>query len=221
MSFLKLTCTLMAWISPAERSRSFKLQLTESLRLSPEVLKFHTASVLQVNHTRTSVMLAKGSEHFNPYEDQLLQNDYFFPCANHVTTSTDLLSTSSIGPRVKILEGSSSIMDYWKQTDKLRTDELKVFKMTGKDNTGEGDSSKILGSTTHFSCPILSSTNYTTWAIRMQVILEANRLWDMIEPQPTTQADAKNDKTAIAYLYQALPEDQLLLISKYKTAKAV
>ncbi|KAJ9565490.1 LOW QUALITY PROTEIN: hypothetical protein OSB04_001456 [Centaurea solstitialis] len=92
--------------------------------------------------------------------------------------------------------------------------------MTGKDNTGQGDSSKILGSTTHFSCPILNSTNYTTWAIRMQVILEANGLWDMIEPQPTTQADAKKDKTTIAYLYQALPEEQLLLISKYKTAKA-
>ncbi|KAJ9557995.1 hypothetical protein OSB04_012609 [Centaurea solstitialis] len=90
-----------------------------------------------------------------------------------------------------------------------------------EDNTGQGDSSKILGSTTHFSCPILNSTNYTTWAIRMQVILEANGLWDMIEPQPTTQADAKKDKTAIAYLYQALPEEQLLLISKYKTAKAV
>ncbi|KAJ9546397.1 hypothetical protein OSB04_018940 [Centaurea solstitialis] len=93
--------------------------------------------------------------------------------------------------------------------------------MTGKEDKGQGDSSKILGSTTHFSCPILNSTNYTTWAIRMQVILEANGLWDMIEPQPTTQADAKKDKTATAYLYQALPEEQLLLISKYKTANAV
>ena len=43
----------------------------------------------------------------------------------------------------------------------------------------------------------------------------------MIELQPTTQADAKKDKTVIAYLYQSLPEDQLLIISKYKTAKAV
>ncbi|KAJ9566169.1 LOW QUALITY PROTEIN: hypothetical protein OSB04_002135 [Centaurea solstitialis] len=29
------------------------------------------------------------------------------------------------------------------------------------------------------------------------------------------------DKTAIAYLYLSLPEDHLLHISKYKTAKAV
>ena len=55
----------------------------------------------------------------------------------------------------------------------------------------------------------------------MQIILEANSLWEAIEPQSTTNTDAKRDKTAIAYLYQALPGDQLLLISKYKTAKAV
>ncbi|GJY92524.1 L-type lectin-domain containing receptor kinase IX.1-like protein, partial [Tanacetum coccineum] len=42
--------------------------------------------------------------------------------------------------------------------------------MSGKDNT-----SKIneIGSTTHFQCPILKWANYTTWAIRMQIILEA------------------------------------------------
>ncbi|GJW80660.1 hypothetical protein Tco_0144635 [Tanacetum coccineum] len=55
----------------------------------------------------------------------------------------------------------------------------------------------------------------------MQVILEANGLWEMIEPNLTTEVDTKKDKTAIAYIYQSLPEEQLLLISKYKTAKEV
>nr|GEW66669.1 zinc finger, CCHC-type [Tanacetum cinerariifolium] len=36
-----------------------------------------------------------------------------------------------------------------------------------------------------------------------------------------TQADNRKDKTAIAFLYQALPEDQLLQITKQKTAKAI
>ncbi|GJV91651.1 zinc finger, CCHC-type containing protein [Tanacetum coccineum] len=36
-----------------------------------------------------------------------------------------------------------------------------------------------------------------------------------------TQADNKKDKTAIAFLYQALPEEQLLQITKHKTAKAI
>nr|GEU33302.1 zinc finger, CCHC-type [Tanacetum cinerariifolium] len=69
--------------------------------------------------------------------------------------------------------------------------------------------------------PLLKGENYTTWAIRMQIILEANGLWEMIEPNEKTKADNKKDKTAITFLYQALPEDQLLQISKHKTAKAI
>ncbi|GKA69227.1 zinc finger, CCHC-type containing protein [Tanacetum coccineum] len=96
--------------------------------------------------------------------------------------------------------------------------------MSGKDDKKiEEGTSKIkeIGSTTHFQCPMLKGANYTTWAIRMQVILEANGLWEMIEPNLTTEVDTKKDKTAIAYIYQSLPEEQLLLISKYKTAKEV
>ncbi|GJX50017.1 zinc finger, CCHC-type containing protein [Tanacetum coccineum] len=55
----------------------------------------------------------------------------------------------------------------------------------------------------------------------MQIILKANGLWEMIEPNETTQSDNKKDKTAIAFLYQALPEEQLLQITKHKTAKAI
>ncbi|GKD01083.1 zinc finger, CCHC-type containing protein [Tanacetum coccineum] len=96
--------------------------------------------------------------------------------------------------------------------------------MSGKDDKKiEEGTSKIkeIGSTTHFQCPMLKGANYTTWAIRMQVILEANELWEMIEPNLTTEVDTKKDKTAITYIYQSLPEEQLLLISKYKTAKEV
>ncbi|GJX59454.1 zinc finger, CCHC-type containing protein [Tanacetum coccineum] len=68
---------------------------------------------------------------------------------------------------------------------------------------------------------MLKPSNYSLWAIRMQIILEANGLWEMIEPNEKTQADNKKDKTAIAFLYQALPEEQLLQITKHKTAKAI
>ncbi|GJX79243.1 zinc finger, CCHC-type containing protein [Tanacetum coccineum] len=87
-----------------------------------------------------------------------------------------------------------------------------------------GDTSKKEVSTTstpQFQCPILKPSNYSLWAIRMQIILEANGLWEMIEPNEKTQADNKKDKTAIAFLYQALPEEQLLQITKHKTAKAI
>ncbi|GKE69980.1 zinc finger, CCHC-type containing protein [Tanacetum coccineum] len=55
----------------------------------------------------------------------------------------------------------------------------------------------------------------------MQIILEANDLWEMIEPNEKTQADNRKDKIAIAFLYQALSEEQLLQITKHKTAKAI
>nr|GEZ28344.1 zinc finger, CCHC-type [Tanacetum cinerariifolium] len=55
----------------------------------------------------------------------------------------------------------------------------------------------------------------------MQIILEANGLWEMMEPNEKTQADNKKEKTSIAFLYQALPEEQLLQITKHKTAKAI
>nr|GFC54620.1 putative zinc finger, CCHC-type [Tanacetum cinerariifolium] len=94
-----------------------------------------------------------------------------------------------------------------------------------RDMTKEsGDTSKKeVGtiSTPQFQCPILKPSNYSLWAIRMQIILKANGLWEMIEPNGKTQADNKKEKTAMAFLYQALPEDQLLQISKHKTAKAI
>ncbi|GJR29843.1 zinc finger, CCHC-type containing protein [Tanacetum coccineum] len=68
---------------------------------------------------------------------------------------------------------------------------------------------------------MLKPSNYSLWAIGMQIILEANALWEMIEPNEKTQADNKKDKTAIAFLYQALPEEQLLQITKHKTVKAI
>ncbi|GJV91107.1 zinc finger, CCHC-type containing protein [Tanacetum coccineum] len=51
---------------------------------------------------------------------------------------------------------------------------------------------------------MLKPSNYSLWAIRMQIILKANGLWEMIEPNETTQSDNKKDKTAIAFLYISL-----------------
>ncbi|GKA04374.1 zinc finger, CCHC-type containing protein [Tanacetum coccineum] len=68
---------------------------------------------------------------------------------------------------------------------------------------------------------MLKLSNYSSWVIRMQIILKANGLWEMIEPLETTQSDNKKDKTAIAFLYQALLEEQLLQITKHKTTKAI
>nr|GEY70646.1 zinc finger, CCHC-type [Tanacetum cinerariifolium] len=101
---------------------------------------------------------------------------------------------------------------------------MRMFH-TGVDMTKDSkDSSKKKISTTstpQFYCPMQKPSNYSLWAIRMQIILEANGLWEMIELNRKTQADNKKDKTAIAFLYQALPKEKLLQITKHKTAKAI
>nr|GEZ74444.1 zinc finger, CCHC-type [Tanacetum cinerariifolium] len=55
----------------------------------------------------------------------------------------------------------------------------------------------------------------------MQIILEANGLWKIIEPNDKTVEDNRKDNTAIAFLYQALPEEQLLQITKHETANEI
>ncbi|KAD4981919.1 hypothetical protein E3N88_18590 [Mikania micrantha] len=52
-----------------------------------------------------------------------------------------------------------------------------------------------------FQCLMLKSMNYTVWAMRMKTILEANGLWEMIEPTVNTVEDVKKDKAATAYLF--------------------
>ena len=59
------------------------------------------------------------------------------------------------------------------------------------------------------------------WAIQIKIILEANGLWEMIEPKANQQPDEKKDKATIAYLYQALTEDVILQVAGCKTAKEV
>ncbi|XP_022003515.1 uncharacterized protein LOC110900968 [Helianthus annuus] len=76
-------------------------------------------------------------------------------------------------------------------------------------------------SLSQFQCPILKPTNYTVWAIRIKTILEANGLWGTIEPTENTQSDVKKDKSAIAYLFQAIPEDFVLQVTNCKTANEI
>lgn len=67
--------------------------------------------------------------------------------------------------------------------------------------------------------PLLSSTNYTAWAIKVEAILDAQGLWEAVNPAKGEVADARKDKTTRAQLLQALPEDILMQVSQKKTAK--
>nr|GFC35732.1 hypothetical protein [Tanacetum cinerariifolium] len=55
---------------------------------------------------------------------------------------------------------------------------------------GEISQPPIKDTTLTFQCPILTSTNYTIWKMRMKVLLEIHGVWDVVDPGSD---DAKNN----------------------------
>ncbi|XP_013673593.2 uncharacterized protein LOC106377926 [Brassica napus] len=79
----------------------------------------------------------------------------------------------------------------------------------------EGEQSSI-------KCPMLTSTNYTVWAIRMKNILRVHKVWSIIETatEDDDKSDDKNDM-ATALLFQAIPEALVLQVGELDTVKKV
>ena len=50
--------------------------------------------------------------------------------------------------------------------------------------------------------PMLTSSNYTVWAMRMKIALKVNKVWETIDPG--TKTEEKN-YLAIALLFQSIP----------------
>jgi cysteine synthase len=76
--------------------------------------------------------------------------------------------------------------------------------------------------------PTLTSTNYTSWAIRVQAIMQDQGAWEVIEltreqsEQVAAVAARKTkDTKAKAHLLQCLPNDQLMQMATKKTGKEV
>ncbi|XP_017228118.2 uncharacterized protein LOC108203631 [Daucus carota subsp. sativus] len=70
------------------------------------------------------------------------------------------------------------------------------------------------------SYPMLTKTNYTAWAMKMKVFLQAYNVWEAVEPKdPKTVIEDKADKRAMAMIYQSISEELLLTLAERTTAK--
>lgn len=73
------------------------------------------------------------------------------------------------------------------------------------------------------SYPMLTKTNYTAWAMKMKVFMQAHGVWEAIEPKepkdPKAAIEEKIDKRAMAVIYQGIQEDLMLTLAEKKTAK--
>ena len=73
--------------------------------------------------------------------------------------------------------------------------------------------------TTSVACPMLNSTNYTVWSLRMKVVLRIHKAWSIIEPG-TEENEGKNN-LAMGLLYQAIPEALIMQIGDVDEAKTL
>lgn len=69
---------------------------------------------------------------------------------------------------------------------------------------------------------MLTKTNYTTWAMKMKVFMQAYGVWDAVElKDPEVAAEEKMDKRALAIIYQGVADEILLTVADKKTSKDV
>ncbi|XP_074378720.1 uncharacterized protein LOC141720271 [Apium graveolens] len=86
---------------------------------------------------------------------------------------------------------------------------------------------KTKGGSFGLTYPMLSRGNYTAWALKMKVYMQAQGVWVAVEPtdpkgtteEKTYKIQEKTDKIALAMLYQGIPEEILLSVADRKTAK--
>lgn len=83
------------------------------------------------------------------------------------------------------------------------------------------DANKLKGGSYGLSYPMLDRSNYTSWSLKMKVVMQAQGVQGAVDPiDPKVAVEDKIDKIALAMVYQGIPEDVLLSIADKKTAKA-
>jgi len=84
-----------------------------------------------------------------------------------------------------------------------------------------GTKPKEGGGTSSIQCPMLTQTNYTAWAMKMEIALQVHKVWEAIETESIEPVDADKNIMAIALMIQSIPESLALQIGEFKVAKKV
>nr|GEX89150.1 zinc finger, CCHC-type [Tanacetum cinerariifolium] len=102
--------------------------------------------------------------------------------------------------------------DYKKQASMVEGDK--------NDNTSNSTSVRELGNVS-LQYPKLTETNYTTWALMMETILKAYGISKTIVAKDGVATNEKKENTSKAIIFQTLPQDILMKVAQYSTAKEV
>ncbi|GJW02523.1 zinc finger, CCHC-type containing protein [Tanacetum coccineum] len=88
------------------------------------------------------------------------------------------------------------------------------------DNISNSTTVRELGNVS-LQCPKLTETNYTTWALMMETILKVYGIWETIVAKEGVTTNEKKENTSKAIIFQTLPQDVLMQVAQYSTAKEV
>ncbi|KAG7599393.1 Zinc finger CCHC-type [Arabidopsis suecica] len=80
------------------------------------------------------------------------------------------------------------------------------------------EKSKEGGGSSSIQCPMLNSSNYTVWAIRMKSCLRVHKAWEVIETETT---DVDKSDMATTLLLQSIPEALVLQVGELNSAKKI
>ena len=82
------------------------------------------------------------------------------------------------------------------------------------------DANKMKGGSFGLTYPMLARSNYTAWSVKMKVFMQAQGVWNAMEPTDVKAViEEKTDKIALAMIYQGIPEEILLSVVEKKSAK--
>ncbi|KAI3510554.1 hypothetical protein L1887_17645 [Cichorium endivia] len=78
------------------------------------------------------------------------------------------------------------------------------------------------GASMSYQVPVLTPTNYPVWSVKIKSIMDAHGIWETVEPRALgEEADPRKSKQALAFLFQAIPEDMVLQMASYTDPKQV
>ncbi|GJR77107.1 putative zinc finger, CCHC-type containing protein [Tanacetum coccineum] len=76
------------------------------------------------------------------------------------------------------------------------------------------------GGSMSYQVPVLTSTNYPVWVVKVKSIMDAYGLWGTVEPRTLgEEPDEKKSKQALAFLFQAIPEDMVLQMRELESLR--
>nr|GEW67083.1 zinc finger, CCHC-type [Tanacetum cinerariifolium] len=195
-----------------------RLVLSEPSQPFAELIFNSEAGLIKIRKGRKKKKMAGDGSKNEPTKDSGTSMTFQCPVPN---------STNYTIWAVKI-KALFNVHGIWEAADLIFNSEAGLIKIgkgrKKKKMAGDGsknEPTKDSGTSMTFQCPVLNSTNYTIWAVKIKALFNVHGIWEAVEPTTNAEVDQKKNNMAIAMLYQAIPENMVLQIASLTSAKEI